>query len=176
MPISQSVLREKSGRRDSGVIKEANVQKNFSATTKKAFLCHSHSDIALVEGLIVHFSDLGVDLYVDWKDASMPPIPDAQTADVIKTRIQQSDVFLFLATENSCTSRWCPWEIGYADGVCQKIIIIPTSERNIEYGNEYLGLYPRLDGGTFRLNNKPGLFVWNRGIEYGRTINSILET
>ena len=57
------------------------------------------------------------------------------------------DVFLFLATSRSIVSRWCPWEIGYADHAksMRKVLIVPTEESGKWYGNEYLQLYPKLD-------------------------------
>lgn len=41
------------------------------------------------------------------------------------------------------SSRWCPWEIGYADGKkpIERIIVIPTRDGYNTYGNEYLQLY-----------------------------------
>ena len=46
-----------------------------------------------------------------------------------KRRIELADFFLFLATRNSMSSRWYPWEIGYADGAkpIDTILVIPTS-------------------------------------------------
>lgn len=45
----------------------------------------------------------------------MPERPNKETAQRIQGKIREIDYFLFLATENSGASRWCPWEIGYAD-------------------------------------------------------------
>jgi hypothetical protein len=41
------------------------------------------------------------------------------------------------------SSRWCPWELGYADGVKthERIIMIPTQDGYASYGSEYLDLY-----------------------------------
>lgn len=39
---------------------------------RTAFLCHSHHDTQLVEGLLVLLSANGFDVYVDWKDAELP--------------------------------------------------------------------------------------------------------
>jgi hypothetical protein len=113
-----------------------------------AFLCHSHQDRELVRGLIVQFAERGVELYVDWNDTAMPSSPDRVTADRIQARIRTADLFLFLATQNSTASRWCPWEIGYADAKRGRdnVLIIPTTDRSGNWhGNEYLQLYPKLD-------------------------------
>jgi hypothetical protein len=46
------------------------------------------------------------------------------------------------------TSRWCPWEIGFADGkkTLDRIAIVPTQDNYGQfYGNEYLNLYNKID-------------------------------
>ena len=74
----------------------------------------------------------------------MPSSPNSETANKIKVRIKELDWFIFLATKNSLESKWCPWEIGYADGVkyYDDIVILPTYDAfGRFYGNEYLRLY-----------------------------------
>lgn len=142
MPIDQYELRQAASR-------------NFTFTKKsaaygqrKGFLCHSHADRNLALGFQQKLKEEGLDLYIDWQDLSMPPEPNRETAEKIKLMIRDADVFLFLATENSMASRWCPWEIGYADGVKRsiQIAIVPTRDSNGRfYGNEYLQLYRRID-------------------------------
>ena len=112
---------------------------------RTAFLCHSHWDEQLVKGLIVVFSRLRVKLYVDWLDSSMPETPNKETAQNLQRRIKQADMFLFLATEKSINSRWCPWEIGYADGIGKVPHILPTVDQySVTYGSEYLEIYPQI--------------------------------
>lgn len=115
---------------------------------RSAFLCHSHHDEALAKGLVTLLGEKGISLYVDWADHTMPSTPNKITAQKVKDKIRESDLFLFLATQQSMTSRWCPWEIGYADGVKrhQTIFIIPTSDSSgTHHGNEYLQLYRKID-------------------------------
>ena len=52
----------------------------------------------------------------------------------------------FLVTANTGQSRWCPWELGYADGTKEnkKIVVIGTCDQHGIYGNEYLDLYRRI--------------------------------
>lgn len=114
---------------------------------RTAFLCHSHKDAQLVEGLLVLLSANGFDVYVDWKDTELPETPDRETAKTIKDRIRSLDWFLFLATPNSTASRWCPWEIGFADSTksADSILIVTTSDAAGRfYGNEYLNLYRQI--------------------------------
>jgi len=80
----------------------------------------------------------------------MPEQPNKETAIKIKSRINELDWFLFLATPNSTQSRWCPWEIGYADSkkAHERILIIPTIDSGKWYGNEYLQLYRNIENAT----------------------------
>ncbi|SFT85391.1 hypothetical protein SAMN05192563_1004389 [Paraburkholderia aspalathi] len=92
--------------------------------------------------------DQGWNLYIDWQDHEMPPTPNRETACRIQLGIGASDWFLFLATESSTASRWCPWEIGFADGRkdVNRIVVIPTvDDRGRHYGNEYLQLYRHVE-------------------------------
>lgn len=90
--------------------------------------------------------DAGCSVYIDCIDQEMPERPNRETAARIKAKIVENDYFMFLATETSMRSRWCPWEIGYADGVkkVDNIIITPTSTGYSTHGSEYFDLYRRL--------------------------------
>lgn len=139
MAISQTELRN-AARQSTGVVAKR-------ASQRTAFLCHSHLDRELAEGLQVRLREQGFDLYIDWQDASMPPTPNSETADKLRGKIIACDWFLFLATANSVASRWCPWELGYADGKKphDRIAIVPTSDHQTTHGNEYIALYRRID-------------------------------
>ncbi|MHC4044382.1 toll/interleukin-1 receptor domain-containing protein [Bradyrhizobium xenonodulans] len=113
-----------------------------------AFLSHSHKDAELARGLQNYLQSQGWEVYVDWEDTAMPETPNRTTAEKIQKKIRDLDLFLFVATQNSAASRWCPWEIGYADGVkpIDRILIVLTSDsRGTTYGNEYLQLYNHVD-------------------------------
>lgn len=172
MAISQSTLRIKAASYVRSQIKIACESYNFSKM-KSAFLCHSHKDEELVKGLLVIFEEAGLDLYVDWKDHSMPETPNGETAWKIQEKIKNSDVFLFLATANSKASRWCPWEIGFADSSRKGIYIIPTGDGGSTYGNEYLKLYPHIDSGTYKIDGQPGYFMRKPGESAGYAISNL---
>lgn len=123
------------------------IAESVKASRRSAFLCHSHKDQERVQGLVELLAQAGLAAYVDWADASLPSSPDRTTAAKIKQVIRSADLFLLLATPNSVRSRWCPWEIGFADGVkpLERILIIPTFDTEGTYGNEYLQLYRRID-------------------------------
>ncbi|ATM00082.1 MULTISPECIES: toll/interleukin-1 receptor domain-containing protein [Aeromonas] len=142
MPVRQSDLLNAGQRRSM----QGQFAKRFGQPT--AFLSHSHKDSLLALGLQELLKNQGWDVYIDWQDQTMPDKPDAKTAFNIKTAIVRADWFLFLATQNSMASRWCPWEIGFADGKKshEHIAIVPTQDSQGHfYGNEYLNLYNKID-------------------------------
>jgi len=144
MPIAKSLLLSKASSYTQA-IHESMDRATEAGLKKSAFLCHSHKDEDIVKGLIVLLRESGIDLYVDWKDPSMPEIANAETARKIQAQIRRHQLFYFLATANSKSSRWCPWEIGYADSSSKAICIIQTFDDGGTYGNEYLQLYSRID-------------------------------
>lgn len=159
MPITLDRLRYAASRTASNAVKSLNDARAQYAQT--AFLSHSHDDQQLVKGAVTLLQESGWKVYVDWADTTMPPTPNKETAAKIKDKIVSLNYFLFLATPNSMTSRWCPWEIGYADGKKphDKIIIIPTRDSSGRfYGNEYLQLYRRIEE-----SSAGSLLVWEPG-------------
>jgi len=164
MPISHSDLR--SAARRAG----ANTVTTRRADQRTAFLCHSHHDRELALGLQAFLRQQGLDLYIDWQDMTMPPEPSAETANKLRQRILACEWFLFLATSNSMGSRWCPWELGYADGKKphEKIAIVPTRDGQTNHGNEYVQLYRRID-----VDNVGGLGIFNPNTTSGYKVSGI---
>ena len=106
--IDQSSIRAYAGsatiRKSEEIVEEA-----IRSGRQTAFLSHSHKDADLAKGLQAFLQAQGWLVYIDWQDTSMPPRPNKETADRIKVKIKRLDWFLYLATANSATSRWCPW-------------------------------------------------------------------
>ncbi len=168
MPIRLEDLRAAARQPLTPMVKSSAEARSLGVQT--AFLCHSHHDAILVQGFISLITAKGWRLYVDWTDAEMPAVPNRNTAERLKEKIVELNYFLVLATSNSMASRWCPWEIGYADGRknIDRIIVIPTSEGGTTYGNEYLQLYRRLD-----LGQMGKLGVWAPGQEKGTPVETL---
>lgn len=118
--------------------------------SKTVFLSHSHLDANLVLKARKFFENLGVSIYVDLADKSMPQRTCGETAAKIKEKIQGNRFFVFLATDNSVKSMWCNWEVGYGDSykfqkskLANKMLIFPLASNRRDWkGNEYLQLYP----------------------------------
>ena len=114
--------------------------------TTSIFLSHSHHDSAYVKEVVVLLRKMGVDVYVDWMDDSMPTTTSGKTAALLKQKIKENDKFVFLATNKSIESKWCNWEIGFGDAhkYINKIALFPLKEDNYTdwKGSEYLQIYP----------------------------------
>lgn len=143
--MKQEVLRQAASRPSGRIVESFSEAKLLGL--QSAFLCHSHKDQYLALGLRNLLLSHGWKLYIDWLDQELPDRPDKTTAAKIKGKISSHKWFLFLATANSIVSRWCPWEIGYADAIkdYNSILLIRTEDDNGRwYGNEYLQLYHQI--------------------------------
>ncbi len=127
---------------------ESHIKKIASAAELTVFLSHSHDDADLARGFKNEMASYGIDVYIDWEDSTLPKTPNKETAERIKEKIKQLDVFILLATENALDSKWCPWELGVADSLKgpDDILILPIVKYyDDEFkGNEYLQLYNRV--------------------------------
>lgn len=159
-------------RRSRSYVATKSLEEAVNKKQKTAFLCHSHRDKDLARGLQNLLLEAGCEIYIDWQDADMPETPDKQTAEKIKNKIITTDFFFFLATPNSTGSRWCPWEIGYADSVkgSDNVLIFTTSDDDGWYGNEYLQLYKDVKHASNNFG-KEGYAAFGPGENSGRFLN-----
>jgi len=168
MAIKTDALRAAANRKTTVAVESLNEARTLGAKT--AFLCHSHHDSELANGLVQLLSEAGWRVYIDWQDAQMPESPNQETAQRIKQKIVDLEYFLFLATPKSMASRWCPWEVGYADGKkhLDRILIVPTVDGAHTHGSEYLHLYRRVD-----FSDKNELAVWQPGQTNGVFVRNL---
>jgi hypothetical protein len=114
------------------------------------FLCHSIRDAELVQGAKRILEEQQLDVYVDWiVDPQMDrSAVTAETAAVLRGRMNRSRSLLYLFSNNSKRSRWMPWEIGYFDGRNGNVGVIPIRPDDgiLDFSREeYLGLYPKVE-------------------------------
>ena len=154
---ARSVIKESVARQDASPSQEYDV-----------FLSHASEDAEIILGIYEILTGRGVKVYVDWID-------DAQldrsrvtpaTADLLRERMRASKSMLFVTTKNSSASKWMPWELGYFDGHRRGLVgILPvmSSENESFEGQEYLGLYPKVE--RLPLANQPAkdLFIVESG-------------
>lgn len=133
----------------SNILLESSSESKFYADTT-IFLSHSHDDLAdgSVNKAIVFLRKVGVRVYIDSHDTSMPPFTNAETANKLKRAIKENDKFILLATNSAINSKWCNWELGLGDAhkYINKIALFPLIDTVGTWkGNEYLQIYPRIE-------------------------------
>ncbi len=113
------------------------------------FISHSFMDKQLVEALYRKFEEAGYKVYIDWKEEKLQDRENvsSETARILRERMNRCSGLSYIATGNIVNTKWCPRELGYADGKKNRAAILPIlNEESNEYeGMEYLGLYPYID-------------------------------
>lgn len=112
------------------------------------FISHSHKNKDLVEYLVALLKKMNVDVYLDWKDEELSYPPSGETAEKIKSMIDNNNKFILLATNEGIESKWCNWELGLGDvhKYIEHIALLPVADNSGDwYGNEYLQIYPYID-------------------------------
>lgn len=112
------------------------------------FLSHSHKDKDLVEQFVALLGSMTGAIYIDWADKTVPETCTPATAVYVKNKIKECHKLVLLATENACSSRWCPWELGVGDEAngMANVLVFPVTEPHKPWtGNEYIGIYNYVD-------------------------------
>ena len=134
-----------------------------AASTREAsfdvFLSHSVKDADVILGVVAAFEKDGFKVYVDWiVDSHMEHSHvTPETAERLRRRMRQCASLVYAHSNESGSSKWMPWELGYFDGFRSAVAILPIVRTQEGFaGQEYLGLYPYIDGS--------GAALWvNRG-------------
>lgn len=140
-------------------------KKSASYSTKKSvFLSHSSADKAALPAVIQLLESLGVNVYIDKTDKSLPQQTSPETGAKLKERIHQCDKFIVLVSEHSKDSRWIPWELGIADEskTIRNVALLPKvndSEMPDWVEQEYMGLYHRI---AFSGGDENVWLVWDQ--------------
>lgn len=146
--IKESFLREKAKDYRLRALAESYIVKSVLQARITIFLSHSHKDRELAIGFQNLLAQYGINVYIDWQDSTLPDTPNRVTAETIKEKIKEMNLFILLTTNYALSSRWCPWEIGIADSFkdYDSILIVPIVDDLGEFkGNEYLQLYKRIE-------------------------------
>jgi hypothetical protein len=127
------------------------------------FLSHAFDDKELILGVALILEDLGYTVYLDWRD---DPALDRKnvnrvTALMLRERMRSAKCLFFATTDNTSSSRWMPWELGFKDGQSNRAAILPVQDdRPDNYkGQEYLGIYPYV---TQQVSDKGDEKLWVR--------------
>jgi len=137
------------------------------------FLSHSYSDREIIPALKKKLENFGFSVYVDWITDHLLSRESVtkETAQVLQKRMSQSKCLIYATSENSSTSKWMPWELGYFDGIKDKMVgILPLKKCNNGFqdnfkGEEYLSLYYYIDE-NLNENNENKLWVREDSTKY----------
>ena len=151
--FTESRIRERAQRKPGSFRQATTVLKEevAAAKTKSSFdifLSQSTSDAEIILGVKGVLEDYGKTVYVDWLED--PQLDRSHvtpaTAEVIRSRMRQCKSLVYVHSENSGSSKWMPWELGYFDGFSSAVAILPVTKKGESFrGQEYLGIYPYLD-------------------------------
>ena len=129
---------------ESFAFSEEKVSVDFFEEKVSVFISHKHDDLDDLKGIIGFLEkNFNVIAYIDSRDLSMPKITSGETAEKIKDRIKKCKRFILLATNGAVESKWCNWELGFADAIKGKnAVLFPMKEKGSNYkGNEYMEIY-----------------------------------
>lgn len=148
------------------------INENHQVYEKKnkfdVFLSHSSLDHDEVINLIKLFNQCDYSVYVDWIYDHQLNRNDVnkETAEIIRKRMNQSKGLSYLATSNSTNSKWCPWELGYFDGMSKnsRCCILPVLSYSVSRydGQEYLSLYPYLEYSKYANSDEYDFWVYEQ--------------
>lgn len=138
------------------------------------FLSHSYNDRQVIPALKQELESFGYKVYVDWITDRLLSRNNVtkETAAILQKRMQQSKCLIYATSENSSSSRWMPWELGYFDGIKDKMVgILPIKKYENMFqdnfkGEEYLGLYYYIDKGFYNNTQKNSLWVNESSTKY----------
>ena len=128
-----------------------NYEKRFFETGKNydIFISHSYLDKIEIEALYYIFEECGYTVFIDWKQEELQDRNGVsqEVANKLKKYMTNCKSLLYVSTQNSSNSKWCPWELGFVDGLKGRVAILPilNEESNRYKGQEYLGIYPYVD-------------------------------
>ena len=111
------------------------------------FISHKHNEEEYVYRLKDVLERYGFGGYVDWEDDDMPPTTSSDTAKELKSRIEKAKKFILIATRSAIESKWCNWEVGFADAHKYEdhLALFPVKGDFGNYkGEEYLQIYPSI--------------------------------
>ena len=132
------------------------------------FLSHSIKDKEVIQGLAQELKDAGFTVYLDWIE---DPLLDRSnvtkaTAALLQARMKASSSLIFAYSDNSPSSKWMPWELGYFNGLKDKVTVVQivlTENLGKQFpGQEYLELYPYIDHAPSTTDSKDLIWVNDR--------------
>ena len=114
------------------------------------FISYSSKDLAYAKKFAELLKDNGFGVYIDNNDSLLDKNNvTEETAKRLERVLRCSASLIYLFTDNSAESFWCPWEIGYMTGSGEgKCLIAPVFDdekaKTMMTHREYLKIYPKV--------------------------------
>ena len=101
---------------------------------RRIYISHSMESFRMVEGFIVLLQKAGIDAFFDWESGAFTDEFRNGAMRDLKFRIARSEVYIFLATENSIRSETCLKSLDFASIINRKVYIAQTTAGTKEFG------------------------------------------
>jgi len=128
-----------------------------SQADKQVFLSYRRKDKNYVKPVVDLLKRLGVNIYIDYLDDTLPDKPNNETASILREKIKTSDKFILMSTPNSKESNWIPWELGLGDGHIDypNVAILPLLNDSSYWSErEYYSIYGYIKKANSKDNSK----------------------
>jgi hypothetical protein len=118
-----------------------------AASKAVVFLSHQKAEQHMVEQARLFIASQGMDLYVDYKDGTIPPVTDPASARALKQRIDAARMYILLASDKDLDNRWLGWELGLAHAAktIDRVAVLPVASYPGTWrAKGYFDLYPKV--------------------------------
>lgn len=139
------------------------IEKQAAEKSWDIFLSHAYLDREMLSGTVLSIEDLGYSVYIDWRED--PKLDRTQvtpaTAGILRERMRSSKCLFFSVTPSATESAWMKWELGWKDGQNNRSAILPIESGDTDSwkGQQFLGLYPYVAGGTINGSQQEELWI-----------------
>ena len=111
-----------------------------------------------MESIVNFLLSVNFNVYIDYLDKTLEDQTNETVASILRERIKSCSKFILLATPNSGSSKWMPWELGLGDRIInyKNVAILPlTTDSSVWSDQEYGKIYGRIEGTYTYIENKP---------------------
>lgn len=145
-------------------------------TVFDVFISYNINDKDIVKGVYNKLTEMNFKVYVDFiVDSNLDRSNvTLETANIIRTRLENSKSLIYAQSPNAAMSRWMPWELGVVDGHTKRCAILPILKSGYDTytKQEYLKLYPVIKADV---NNQMQVWRDENGVDRSSTVYSFVN-
>lgn len=140
-------FKEDLGKKPDDVLREINENTIQNFKSYDIFLSHSSKDLSQIINLVRELNNEDLVVYVDWisdRDDLKRKDINANTAGVIKHRMNSSSSLIYAFSSNSVKSEWIYWEVGFFDALSKGICLFDLDNNQFHGIPIFMKAYPVL--------------------------------